>query len=290
MRLLHHLHFFRFPHLLDKTHSGWKVFRYKNFRSKFLHRKVVLDLYLPPSFNKFPRKCYPTLFFNDGQDMKELHLLETLDNLGSQQLIGEVIVVAVHAHNRLQEYGTASQLNFLNHGGKAQAFTDFIVYELMPFIRFKYRSLDNPSFTSIAGCSLGGLSAMDIAWSHPDHFGKIGVFSGSFWWRSKAYETGYQDTDRIMHSIIREGTKKPGMKFWFQAGALDETADRNNSGTIDAVEDTLDLVNELNNKGYRNGTDIVYRKVEGGKHDLSTWAAVLPEFLQWACGTNKVSG
>jgi len=80
------------------------------------------------------------------------------------------------------------------------------------------------------------------------------------------------------------------MKFWFQAGTLDEIADRNNSGTIDAVEDTLDLVNELNNKGYRNGTDIVYRKVEGGKHDLSTWAAVLPEFLQWACGTNKVSG
>jgi len=49
-------------------------------------------------------------------------------------------------------------------------------------------------------------------------------------------------------------------------------------------------VNELNNKGYRNGTDIVYRKVEDGKHDLSTWAAVLPKFLQWACGTNKVSG
>ena len=206
--------------------------------------------------------------------MKELHLLETLDNLGSQHLIDEIIVVAVHANNRLQEYGTASELNFLNHGSKAQAFTDFIIYELMPFIRFKY----------------GGLSAMDIAWSHPDHFGKIGVFSGSFWWRSKAYETGYQDTDRIMHRIIREGTKKPGMKFWFQAGTLDETADRNNSGTIDAVEDTLHLVNELNNQGYRNGTDIVYRKVEGGKHDLSTWAAVLPEFLQWAYGTNKVSG
>ena len=126
---------------------------------------------------------------------------------------------------------------------------------------------------------------MDIGWNNPEIFSKIGVFSGSFWWRQKSEEEGYTDeNDRIMHNIVRAGTYKKGMKFWFEAGTNDEKSDRNNNGIIDAIEDTLDLISELKKKGFKKDADLVYKEVEYGEHNANTWKMVLPEFLIWAFG------
>ena len=105
---------------------------------------------------------------------------------------------------------------------------------------------------------MGGLSALDIVWNHPDKFRKAGVFSGSLWWRSvdqtdKDYD---DDKHRIMHQVIRNGVYHPGLKFFFQCGNMDETMDRNNNGIIDSIDDTLDLIKELMNKGYNREKDI----------------------------------
>ena len=91
---------------------------------------------------------------------------------------------------------------------------------------------------------------MDIAWNNPQLFDKVGVFSGSFWWRSKELGKGYTDNDRIMHNIIRNTAAKPDLKFWLQTGTKDETADRNKNGIIDSIDDTVDLIKELESKGY----------------------------------------
>ena len=96
-------------------------------------------------------------------------------------------------------------------GAKADLYTSFIFEELLPFIRKKYAV---PSFRekAFAGFSLGGLSALDIVWSHPDEFSKVGVFSGSLWWRSidQADEEYDDDKHRIMHQQIRKGQIIPG--------------------------------------------------------------------------------
>ena len=126
---------------------------------------------------------------------------------------------------------------------------------------------------------------MDIGWNNPKFFSKIGVFSGSFWWRQKSEEEGYVDeNDRIMHNIVRAGTYKKGMKFWIEAGTNDEISDRNNNGIIDAIDDTLDLIKELEKKGYKKPQDIVYEEVKGGEHNAKTWSKILPNFLIWAFG------
>ena len=110
----------------------------------------------------------------------------------------------------------------------------------------------------------------------------MGVFSGSFWWRSKALDQGYNEaTDRIMHALVRETPDKPSIKFWLQTGTEDEVSDRNNNGIIDSIDDTLGLIEELKLKGYRLNEDIVYREVVGGRHDQTTWGRVMGEFLEW---------
>ena len=83
--------------------------------------------------------------------------------------------------------------------------------------------------------------------------------------------------------MVGNGEKKEGLKFWFQAGTLDEKSDRNNNGIIDAIDDTIHLINILKYKGY-NPEDIKYVEVQGGRHNFRTWAKILPDFLTWAFG------
>ena len=252
----------------------------ENITSTFLEREVHITLICPKNNNK----NLNVLVFNDGQDFLDLSFYQTISNLFSQNIIKPFLCVGIHAnHNRLYEYGTASQADYKNRGSKAKPHTDFIIHELLPYLEKKY-SVKNKG-NVIAGLSLGGLSAMDIGWNNPERFSKIGVFSGSFWWRQKSGEDGYTDeNDRIMHNIVRAGTYKKGMEFWFEAGTNDEESDRNNNGIIDAIDDTLDLITELEHKGYLKDKDMIYREVQGGKHNTNTWKMILPEFLIWAFG------
>ena len=84
-----------------------------------------------------------------------------------------------------------------------------------------------------------------------------------------------------MHALICENPQKPAVQFWLQTGTQDEVSDRNNNGIIDSIDDTLGLIEELEKKGYQREKDFVYREVEGGRHDQTTWGKVMPEFLKW---------
>ena len=86
-----------------------------------------------------------------------------------------------------------------------------------------------------------------------------------------------------MHKQIKKGPYRPGLKFFFECGACDESADRNNNGIIDSIDDTLDLIKELKQKGYSDA-DIEYLELADGRHDVSTWGRAFPYFLQWGWG------
>ena len=248
--------------------------------SAYLGREVSVTLIYPKNISK----KLPVLIFNDGQDFDALEMKLSISTLLAENKITPFFCVGIHANeHRLQEYGTASQADYKQRGAKAKQHKDFIIAELLPLLAEKYAVALKGN--TIAGLSLGGLSAMDIGWNNPEIFSKIGIFSGSFWWRQKSEEDGYTDeSDRIMHNIIKAGKYKKGMQFWFEAGTNDETSDRNNNGIIDAIEDTLDLISELEKKGYTKNNDLVYKEVECGQHNTDTWKMVLPEFLVWAFG------
>jgi len=257
--------------------------RHDRLFSQQLQRAVELTILLPPGYSAASGR-FPVLYLNDGQDMDRLRMSSLLDSLYEKKSLPPLVVVGIHANqDRLNEYGTAAQADYQGRGAKAGRYTQFVLSELMPYIEKSVRVASGPTTTAIAGFSLGGLSAIDLAWAHPERFGKVGVFSGSLWWRKKAYENGYDDhNDRIMHTLIRNSVSKSALKFWFEAGTEDETSDRNKNGVIDAIDDTLDLMQELRAKGYHDEVDFEYVEVAGGKHNQETWAGVMPDFLQWA--------
>lgn len=248
--------------------------------SDYLDRDVKVDVYLPAGIaSNIP---LPVLFVNDGQDLEKMPFEDIMNNLYSHHSIEPMVVVAMHCSpERRLEYGTADVLDFMNRGSRARYHRKFLLLELIPYILGKYK-LYQVKEMAYAGFSLGGLSAIDVVWKHPEVFSKVGVFSGSLWWRLKDLNDGYNEaTDRIMHKLIREGNYHKGLRFFFQTGNLDETMDRNNNGIIDSIDDTLDLIAELEAKGYTKDVDITYYEMPDGRHDVPTWARAFPNFLQW---------
>jgi enterochelin esterase-like enzyme len=256
-----------------------------DFYSAALRRYLTIEILLPPWYNETPQFSFPLLIMNDGQSMHRVKMRDALLGCYEQNAIPPMIVVGVYAGDRLQEYGVAGFPDYLKRGAKAAKYSRFVVFELLPLLRKNFRILKGPEHTSIAGFSLGGLSAFDMAWNYPNVFGSAGSFSGSFWWRSKAYDDGYDDkTDRIMHKMVRTTDSKSNQRFWFECGTEDERADRNKNGIIDSIEDTRDLIHELEDTGFELHRDVEYLEVEGGHHDEETWAKVLPSFLEWSFG------
>jgi len=249
------------------------------FKSASLNKTVSADLIMPANTNK--NINYPLLILNDGQDVLHMHLKLILEQVWAKNWCKPFILIAPHTKDRMNEYGVANHPDYKNRGYLANAYSQFICSEMLPQLKNK---LDISSFESIAiaGFSLGGLSAFDIAWNHPEIFSKVGAFSASFWWRKKELNEQYTDADRIMHQVVKTTLQKPNLNIWLQCGTLDEFEDRNHNGIIDSIDDTLDLINDLEDKGFETNKDLFYTETIGGKHTMETYAIMLPHFFKWA--------
>lgn len=259
-----------------------------SLHSSFLDREVMIDFFQPASVPE--GTPLSLLLINDGQDMEKMNFHAILEELYQAQEIEPLLFAAIHCGaDRKMEYGTQNQADYKGRGAKAPLYTSFIFDELLPFIR-KHQGIASFREKAFAGFSLGALSALDIVWNRPGEFTRAGLFSGSFWWRSldqhdKSYD---DDKHRIIHQEIRMGKFAPWLKFFFQCGNLDETKDRNKNGIIDSIDDTLDLINELEKKGYDRTHAIEYLEYADGHHDVFTWGRAMPEFLKWGWGVNKI--
>lgn len=225
------------------------------------------------------------LLLNDGQDVEKWRIKKITDSLYKKGLIEPLLIVAVHAGDRMQDYGVAGFPDFENRGSKADKYEAFIINELYDFAK-KKAGVRKFKSIALAGSSLGGLSAFDIAWNNGDKIDKVGVFSGSFWWRDKdtAVSDYSDDKDRIMLNKLRSSRKRPKLQYWFYAGAKEENSDRDKDGVTDVIDDTKDLIAIIKNKNVCAPSDIVYVESPDGKHDYNDWSKALPGFLTWAFG------
>lgn len=249
--------------------------------SRHLQEHIKLTIIsTPPTEDK---RNMNLLLLNDGQDADQLGVKEIVDSLYRKKIIQPLVVVAIHAGNRMQEYGVSGLPDVKNNGSRADKYTSFIDNELYDFIK-KKTGVRKFKTVTIAGCSLGGLSAFDIAWDNADKIDMVGVFSGSFWWRDKdASAPDYIDSvNRIMQHKIRSSRKRPKLKYWFYAGEAEEKGDRDKDGIIDVVDDTKDLIATIERKNICSPSDIVYVASKDGIHEYASWRKQFPAFLVWA--------
>ena len=251
--------------------------------SRHLQRHVKLTIINTPMPDE--KTELNLLLLNDGQEMRQFRVREIVDSLYRKKLIRPLLIVGILAGDRTKEYGVAGYPDFMNRGDKAAYYDKFINDELYFFAK-KKATVRKFNSVVIAGCSLGGLSAFDIAWNHADKIDKVGVFSGSFWWRDKDDKAAdySDDKNRIIINKIRSSKKKPSLKYWFFTGGKEEDGDRDKDGIIDVTDDTKDLAALIKSKNVCLPEDIVFTEDANGKHDYVSWSKQLPAFLIWAFG------
>ena len=251
--------------------------------SRHLQRKVTLTIVNTPLPDD--KSIMNLLLLNDGQDLDQMRIIPIMDSLFQSGKIGPLLIVAIHAGDRMQEYGIADRPDYMKRGAKAKYYNDFVDNELLPFIK-KRAGIKKFRSVAIAGWSLGGLSAFDIAWNNSDKIDKAGVFSGSFWWRDKdSNDSTYSDDkNRIILAKMRASRKKPAIQFWFMSGNLEESSDRDKDGIIDVQDDIEDLRLLLMERGIVSKENLPYTIDKLGKHDIPTWSRNIPDFLIWAFG------
>jgi enterochelin esterase-like enzyme len=249
--------------------------------SRHLQRQVKLTIISTPIPDD--KSELNLLLLNDGQDMAQFRVKDILDSLYKKKLIQPLIIVGIAAGDRNKEYGVSGLPDFMNRGDRADKYAAFIDDELYAFTK-KKAGVRKFKSVVIAGSSLGGLSAFDIAWDHADKIDKVGVFSGSFWWRDKDDKAAdYSDEkDRIMLNKIRSSRKKPHLQYWFYAGGKEENSDRDKDSIIDVIDDTKDLVELIKSKNVCLPDDVMYTEAPNGTHDYNSWSNQLPQFLLWA--------
>lgn len=249
--------------------------------SRHLQRHVQLSIISTPMPDD--KSEMNLLILNDGQDIGQFRVKTILDSLYHKKAIQPLLIVGVHAGDRMKEYGVAGYPDYNGNGNKADHYAAFIDNELYAFCK-KRAGVRKFKSVVMAGCSLGGLSAFDIAWNHADKIDKVGVFSGSFWWRDKdAKDSSYNnDKNRIIISQIRSSRKKPQLQYWFYAGDQEEESDRDKDSIPDVVDDTKDLIHLLKTKNVAGADNIVFVESSTGKHDYASWSNALAGFLVWA--------
>ena len=175
----------------DTTVTPW---RREVLNSSALNEQRVISVATPEGYRSGSSR-YPVLVILDADDRAQFNLaLANVAFLANRGAIPKLIVVGIHngrdrTHDLTPVAEAANAQRFPTAGGAAR-FADFIVDEVMPFVRSKYRTL--PS-TILAGHSFGGLVALDVAAKRPGSFVGIIAMSPSLWWNQSGGVIAYSD-------------------------------------------------------------------------------------------------
>jgi len=145
-------------------------------------------LYLPPDYASSTKR-YPVLYLQDGQNVfdaatsfaGEWGVDETLDSLHAAGDPGAIVVAVEHGGTRRQdEYQPWPSAIAGLGGGEGAQYAYFLIRTIKPYIDAHYRTRPDRLDTGIGGSSLGGLISLYAALKYPEVFGRVLVFSPSF--------------------------------------------------------------------------------------------------------------
>ena len=218
-------------------------------------------IYVPAQYD--PAKPACTMVWQDGQWSKN-YVPTSFDNLIHAGDMPPTIAIFLEpgtkpdgGSNRSFEYDVVSD-----------QYSQFLLTEILPEVEKKYSLRQTPDSRAIAGSSSGAICAFTVAWNHPDKFGKVLSWIGSYVDLAKLHgkETGGDDYP----AFIRKTPKKP-LRIWLQDGKQDI---ENQFGSW--WHSNLQMERALNFMGY----DLMWQP-GNGYHSNAHGEATLPTSLRW---------
>jgi predicted alpha/beta superfamily hydrolase len=255
--------------------SSSQLRKHEQFRSRFLRNRRDLIVYLPPGYDQQPQRRFPVLYLHDGQNLfdratafggQDWNVHGAADHLIQTGAIEPLIIVGIYntGKSRIYEY-TPSKSPKLG-GGRADRYAKFLLQEVIPFIHNEYRAQTDPHVTGIGGSSLGGLVSLYFGLKHPQVFGKIAALSPSVWWHQ-----------RTILRFAAATTPQPRPRIWLDIGT------REGPKIVPDVEQFRDV---LLKKGWREGQNLHYERVEGGEHNEAAWSQRIGRVLEFLYPAN----
>jgi predicted alpha/beta superfamily hydrolase len=231
----------------------------------FSERRTIV--YLPPGYEKHPKRRYPVLYLQDGQNVfdgetsfihgQEWFVDETAEWMIKTGRIEPLIIAAIYnaGDARIDEY-TPTIDETLHRGGKADTYLKFLIAEIKPFIDRQFRTRRTAINTGIGGSSLGGLLTLYAGLKHPNVFGKLAVMSPSLWW----------DQETILKQI---GARDhfTTQRIWLDIGAEE-------GSVVEKVRRLRSLFEERHQAFH-------YEEAPGAGHNEGAWANRVGPMLQY---------
>ena len=270
----------------EKEHTVLGVLELNPFTSQILHNTRMLRVWLPANYGSphNAHRSYPVLYMQDGQNLfddatsyaGEWHVDETVDHLVGSFKIPPMIVVGIDnaGGNRGSEYLPYYDPHHQQYGipdeknPRGIDYEAFLINEVIPFIKKKYRVAQGVVNTGIGGSSYGGVISLYTALRHPGTFGHVLV-------ESPVLGIG----DRQLLKDAEKAQELP--QKMFLAMGTNETPDSEYNAQL--VADVEELQKVLRKKGM--GPDRLKVVVEdGAHHNEAAWSARLPEALLFLYG------
>jgi metallo-beta-lactamase class B len=231
-------------------------------------------LYLPPDY-RTSRRRYPVLYVHDGQNVfdaatsfaGEWGVDETLDSLRARGDVGAIVVAVDNGgSHRLDEYDPWRSADPKLGGGEGDAYVEFLVRTLKPYVDRHYRTRPDRRHTAVLGSSMGGLISLYAALKHPEVFGAAGVFSCACW---VARPSLYAYARRAVWSVAH-----PAPRLYFVVGEH-ETADGQ------PARDQREVVDSLAAAGVPVERAVRALTREDGRHAEWFWRREFPAAYRW---------
>lgn len=249
-----------------KSSATNNVFILSNeFNIPQLDRKRRIWVYLPPDYEN-SNESYPVLYMHDGQNVfdtltsfaGEWEVDETLNKLYKEKDF-KLIVIAIDngGENRMNEY--SPWINTKHGGGEGKTYIDFLIKTLKPFVDENYRTKTDKENTVIMGSSMGGLISHYAGLKYPEVFGKIGVFSPSFWFSKQSFE------------LASQNSQVNNLKMYFLIGKKEGA---------NMVSDMEKMIGIMKTNGF-NKNNIAKKIVPEAGHNEKFWRNEFEEAILW---------
>ena len=219
-------------------------------------------VYTPAEYDTRTRTRYPVLYLQHGAGEDE----RGWANQGRMNFIMDNLIAAGKAKPMLvvmdcgyaMKLGTPAVTGQQNFMAQIGGFEEVVLNDLIPTIDTNYRTLANRKTRAMAGLSMGGFQALQIALGHLDTFAYIGAFSspprpGSD--AKTAYNGVFSDAEKFNKSV---------KLLWLGAG----TEEKGFYASTKAMHESLDTA------GIKN----IFYESKGTAHEWQTWRRDLYEF------------
>ncbi|MFZ5950588.1 MAG: alpha/beta hydrolase-fold protein [Candidatus Rifleibacteriota bacterium] len=236
-----------------------RLLTFNNLVAPGLRYQRPIQVWLPDNV-----KPEAVIYMHDGQNLFEpaaafsgvdWKVDETITGLIERRKIRNCMVVGIpNSPDRMQE------LNLFTDAG--QAYADFIVDVVKPFIDSTFSARTDPENTFIMGSSMGGLMSFQMAYFMPSIFGGAGCLSSAF-----------GKTDGAVYEMVKSTSFVPDqLRIYLDTGEYEPPI----------VKAYFKMMNLLKTRGFIEGYNLKGYFSEKAIHCESAWAkrlAIPLEFL-----------